>query len=137
MDDPEKPTIGVVHEVRMEEIPSTVPRTSVDLREFNKDNCPADQNFGDEISSVGGCQWLSNTGISSVRVRPQAADMPSNCYLTLFEDRQCFSQNNAVIGPIKPGTQVGDCTAVKNVDGVGFVAQAAILRCADPISIPQ
>ncbi|KAF2258616.1 hypothetical protein CC78DRAFT_586931 [Lojkania enalia] len=127
--DPEKPTIGTLNEVIISEFPSDFKPTSIVLREYNKDGCPVDQNFGDEISNAAGCNLITNTGITNVVVIPKP-DMPSTCVLTLYDDRNCFSTSNAEIGPITPGSDPSACIGpIRNSKGDVFEAKAAMLKC--------
>ena len=126
---PEKPIIGTLNEVVMSEFPSGFKPTSIVLREYNKDGCPADQNFSDQISNTAGCNLITNTGITNVVVVPKP-DMPSTCVLTLFADTNCFSTGNAVLGPITPGSNPGSCIGpIRNQKGDVYEPKAAILKC--------
>ena len=127
--DPDKPSTGTLNEVIISEFHTDFKPTSIDLREYNKDGCPADQNFGDQISSISGCNLITNTGITSVLVVPNF-DMPSTCLLTLYADRDCTSTSKAVLGPITPGSNPGACIGpIRNSTGGVFVPQAATLKC--------
>ncbi|PUU77962.1 hypothetical protein B9Z19DRAFT_1127531 [Tuber borchii] len=127
--DEEKATTGQVNEVLISQFPSDFKPTSITLREYNKDGCPADQNFADQISNTAGCNLITNTGITGVVVVPKP-DMPSGCLLTLFPDRNCFSASKAVLGPITPGSNPGSCIGpLRDSKGNPFVAQSALLTC--------
>ena len=127
--DPEKPILGTFNEVIMSEFPSDFKVTSIVLREYNKDGCPADQNFSDTISNTAGCNLITNAAITNVVVVPKL-NMPSTCVLTLYADRSCFSTSNAEIGPITPGSDPSACIGpIRDSKGNAFVAQAATLKC--------
>jgi len=127
--EPEKLIIGTINEVMMSEFPSDFKPTSIGLREYNKDGCPADQNFSDQISNTAGCNLITHTGITNVVVVPKP-DMPSTCVLTLYSDTNCFSTSNAQIGPITPSSDPSACIGpIRNSAGNVFEAKAAILRC--------
>ena len=126
--DPTTPAFGVVNQVDMHEFPS-VNDTSIVLREYNKDGCPADQNFADQISNHVGCNLITNTGITNVVVVPKP-DMPSTCVLTLFADTNCESPSNADIGPIAPASHPSACIGpIRNPKGDVFEAKSAYLEC--------
>jgi len=126
---PDKPIVGTLNEVVMSEFPSDFKPTSIVLREYNKNGCPADQNFSDQISNTAGCSRITNTGITNVVVVPKP-DMPSTCVLTLFADTNCFSPGNAVLGPITPGSDPGSCIGpIRNQKGDVYEPKAAILKC--------
>ncbi|PUU74182.1 hypothetical protein B9Z19DRAFT_1133742 [Tuber borchii] len=127
--DPENPIIGQFNEVIMSEFPSDFKPTSIDLREYNMNGCPADQNFGDLISNTGGCNLITNTGITNVVVVPKP-DMPSTCVLTLYADTNCESPSNAKIGPITPASHPSACIGpIRNSTGDVFAAKGALLEC--------
>ncbi|PUU73406.1 hypothetical protein B9Z19DRAFT_1163126 [Tuber borchii] len=126
---PDKPSVGELHEVKMSEFPTDLESTSIVLQEYNKDGCPADQNFFDEISNTGGCQLITTPGINNVVVVPKP-NMPSTCVLTLFADTNCFSPNNPQLGPITPGSNPGSCIGpIRNQNGTVLEPKAAILKC--------
>lgn len=127
--DDENPYIGQLNEVLISEFPSDLVPTSITLREYHKDGCPADQNFADHISNTAGCNLITNTAITNVVVVPKP-DMPSTCNLTLFEDQNCLSTKNAVIGPITPGSDPSACIGpIRSSNGTLFQAKGALLRC--------
>ena len=126
---PDQPIIGTLNEVIISEFPSDFKPTSVVLQEYNKDGCQSDQNLGDLISNTVGCKLITNTGITSVVVKPKP-DMPLTCNLTLYADRDCISTSKAVLGPITPGSDLSACIGpIRNSAGRVFVPQAAILKC--------
>lgn len=121
--------IGQTNEVIMTEFPSGFTPVSINLQEYNKDSCPADQNFGDVISNAAGCNVITNTGITNVVVVPKP-DMPSTCKLTLYDDNHCISSSNAEIGPITPGSNPSACIGpIRNSKGDTFEAKGAVLQC--------
>lgn len=127
--DEDRAVIGQLNEVVITEFPSDITPTSIILQEYNKDGCPADQNFGDQISNTVGCNLITNTGISNVIVIPKP-DMPSTCILTLYDDMNCASTSNANIGPIAPGTDPSGCIGpIRNLNGDVFEAKGAMLKC--------
>jgi len=126
---PDKPSVGELHEVKISEFPTDLKPTSIVLREYNKDGCPADQNFSDTISNTGGCSLITTPGITNVVVVPKP-DMPSTCVLTLFADTNCFSSSNPQLGPITPGSNPGSCIGpLRNQNGDVFEPKAAMLKC--------
>ncbi|PUU78296.1 hypothetical protein B9Z19DRAFT_1127003 [Tuber borchii] len=126
--DPEKAIPGTLNGVVMSQFPSDFKLTTITLREYNKDGCPADQNFSNNISNAAGCNGITNTGITNVVVVPKP-DMPPTCLLTLYSDTTCCSPNNAVLGPITPGSDPGSCIGPpRDSKGNPLVARAATLR---------
>ena len=127
--DRDKPNIGLLYEVVMTQFPSDFRLTTFELQEYNKDGCQADQNFSDQISNAARCNGITNTGITNVGVVPRP-DMPSTCLLTLHPDTNCFSPNDAVLGPITPGSNPGSCIGlIRDSKGNAFVPKAATLKC--------
>ena len=125
---PENPSVGQINEVRMSEFP-TAKLTAISLREYNKDGCPADQNFGDQISNTAGCTPITNTGITNVVVVPKP-DMLPTCVLTLYADTNCFSDSYALIGPIAPSSDPSACIGpIRDPKGDLFEAKSATLVC--------
>lgn len=121
--------LGTINQVIMREFPSTHQPTSIFLKEYNQDGCPADQNFGDEISNSAGCVPLTNTGSTHVVVVPKP-DMPSSCVLTLYADASCFAPTQLNIGPITPGSDPGSCIGpIWDLGERKFEAKSAMLNC--------
>ena len=126
--DPDNPILGTLNEVVMSQFPSDFKLTTITLREYNKDGCPADQHFEDNISNAAGCNGITNTGITNVVVVPKP-DMPSTCLLTLHSESNCFGKS-AVLGPITPGSDPGSCIGpIRDSQGNLFEPKGAILRC--------
>ncbi|PUU81084.1 hypothetical protein B9Z19DRAFT_1062946 [Tuber borchii] len=122
------PTIGQRHEVIIREAPNFYP-TSIGLREYNKDGCPTDQNFSDQISNQSEYNLISADFITNMVVDPKP-NMLSTCILTLYADRNCFSPSNAKIGPITPRSNPSACIGpIRNWTGDVFEARSATLRC--------
>jgi len=120
-----QPALGQFNEVIMSELPLT----TIGLREYNKDGCPADQNFSDQISDTAGCYSISGININNVVVVP-TPDMPSTCILTLYADINCQSESNAKIGPIAPSSNPSACIGpIRNPKGDLFTAGSAMLVC--------
>ncbi|PUU73409.1 hypothetical protein B9Z19DRAFT_1069011 [Tuber borchii] len=126
-DDSGIPT-GQLNEVIISEFSSTFKPTSIGLRGYNTNGCPAGQNVVKQISNTE-CTQIISTGITTVVVVPKL-DMPSTCVLTLYSDTACFSTSNASIGPITPSSNPSVCIGpIRNLAGDLFEAKSAILIC--------
>ena len=103
--------------------------TTIGLLEYNKDGCPADQTFTDQISNSTSCNPITGIDINNVIVIPKP-DMLPTCILTLYADPSCLGDSNARIGPIFPAAIPSDCIGpIRNPVGDLFLAKGATLHC--------